>query len=363
MEKKQNIASEAALQPLPTQEERLMAAFVRMAKRRHAVSCPDAAEAWKSLEPRLPRLDDNKPETEEQRLHATIRRLKLWASAATGVAAALIGVLIVLTLVHRESEKRLVALDYDDSPASIYIQQEDEKPVDLTGKNSLDLRRSPAVGGAKKGKQQQLSTPRGMDFKVILPDGTEVWLNAESTIKFPSAFNQGARRVELEGEAYFKVAHNAQKPFTVSTKRMDVRVLGTEFNLRCYETSAPLVSLVKGSVEVMDAGGNASKCRLKPGQGAWFDGKGRLHVSEIDTYGVTQWTDGFFYFDDSTLHDILCELGRWYNMGVVFENPAAASLKLHFTASRKDGISEALSAINSMLNAQVSVEGTSIIVR
>jgi len=120
---------------------------------------------------------------------------------------------------------------------------------------------------------------------------------------------------------------------------------------------------VRGSVEVMEAGGSVSKCRLKPGQGAWFSGDGQLHVSEVDTYGVTQWTEGFFYFDDSTLHDILCELGRWYNLGVVFEQPQAANIKLHFSASRKDGINEAVSAINSMLDAEVSIEGNSIIVR
>jgi len=351
------------MQPQPTNEERLVAAFVRMAKRRHTVPCPDSSEAWEALDARLSDTSSVRHDDEKERDKATIRRLKAWAVAATSVAAALIGVLVVLTFLYHDGAKRYVALDYEKTVAPVFIQQEDEKAVDLTGKDSLDLRRNTATRGAMGGKRQRLSTPRGMDFKVILPDGTEVWLNAESTIKFPSAFNHGARRVELEGEAYFKVAHNAQKPFTVSTKRMDVRVLGTEFNLRCYETGTPHVSLVRGSVEVMEAGGSVSKCRLKPGQGAWFSGDGQLHVSEVDTYGVTQWTEGFFYFDGATLHDILCELGRWYNLGVVFENPAAANIKLHFTASRKDGINEAVSTINSMLNAHVSVEETSIIVK
>jgi len=364
MKEKQLKADESARQPQPTAEERLIAAFVRMAKRRHSVPCPDAEEAWEDIGGRLgAATPGHDADDERRRSAAVIRRLKIWAVAATGVAAALIGVIAVITLSHKDENARYVALDYEDSLSPVFIKQDDEKPVDLTDRDSLDLYRSQHPRAHGKTKRQQLSTPRGMDFKLILSDGTEVWLNAESTIKFPSAFSHGERRVELEGEAYFKVAHSARKPFVVSTKRMGVRVLGTEFNIRCYSTGAPHVSLVRGSVEVLGVGGNDALCRLKPGQDAWLDGKAKLHVSQIDTYGVTQWTEGFFYFDDSTLHDILCELGRWYNLGVVFEQPQAANIKLHFSASRKDGINEAVSAINSMLDAEVSIEGNSIIVR
>lgn len=97
---------------------------------------------------------------------------------------------------------------------------------------------------------QKLSTPRGMDFKVILSDGSEVWLNAESSLEFPSAFTSKERRVNLKGEAYFKVARNEQNPFIVTTDKMQVRVLGTEFNFRSYVSELSHVSLVSGSVEV-----------------------------------------------------------------------------------------------------------------
>lgn len=363
MEEQRHDIDETICQPHLNGDERLIAELVRMGKQRHIEPCPEPQTEWEQIESKLQDSEfEQAEESDRQRMSATIRRLKIWAVAATSVAAALISVLICTTFLNINDRSQYVALDYEESSDPVYIKQEDGQTVSLAGKDSIDFRKSTHYYNNKGGKKQQLTTPRGMDFKVILPDGTEVLLNAESTIKFPTSFLQGEQRIELEGEAFFKVAHNAHKPFTVDTRRMSVRVLGTEFNLRCYETGAPHVSLVSGSVEVLKAGEAVSECRLVPGQDAWRDADGALHVAQIDTYGVTQWTEGFFYFDDTTLHDILCELGRWYNLGVVFKQTAAMNIKLHFSASRKAGINEALSAINSMLNVSVKVEGTDIVV-
>ncbi len=201
-----------------------------------------------------------------------------------------------------------------------------------------------------------------MDFKVILPDGSEVWLNAESTIEFPAAFIGNERQVLLKGEAYFKVARDEDCPFVVISNQMKVRVLGTEFNFRSYTSEASHVSLIKGSVEILRPDAEKAEVVLEPGQGAWRDADGEIHVQEVDTYAVTQWVDGFFYFDDIPLVQILCELGRWYNLGVVFRNKSAMHAKMHFSASRNGDLEQTINNLNRMRKGRVSVEGTDIVV-
>lgn len=344
-------------------EEKRLVELVRMADRRHACACPDAAAEWERVADRLPdetplTAEEEKPQTESRRL----RRLKLWSIAATSAAAVLAGVLFYVAFNNPWADSRIIALDYDETPQRITLAQDDDKITDLSSKDSITYYNKVAVKAPKEVKRQRLSTPRGMDFKLTLPDGSEVWLNAESSIAFPSSFISGERRVELSGEAFFKVAHNARKPFTVTTGRMNVKVLGTEFNMRSYKSEAPRVSLVKGSVAIINPENQVTECRLKPGQDAWRDGKGVLHVSQADTYSVTQWVEGFFYFDDAPLVNILRDLGRWYNLGVVFNNSAVANYKLHFSASRKDDINETLSAISNIVKTSISVEGTNIVV-
>lgn len=209
---------------------------------------------------------------------------------------------------------------------------------------------------------QKLSTPRGMDFKVLLPDGSEVWLNAESTIEFPVSFTGSNRIVTLKGEAYFKVARNEQQPFIVNTERMAVRVLGTEFNLKSYKEETPHVSLVKGKVEVLQGNDDSNAAQLKPGQDAWVDKHGSMHVREIDTYAVTQWIRGYFYFDDAPLVDILRDLSRWYNCGVVFNNRAAMDWHLHFSASREGSLDQAVEDINRLCKAKITIEDNDLVV-
>lgn len=208
-------------------------------------------------------------------------------------------------------------------------------------------------------RTRKLSTPRGMDFRVLLPDSSEVWLNAESTIEFPVAFNSGERRVELHGEAYFKVARNEQIPFVVHTDRMKVSVLGTEFNLRAYDTDVSSLALVKGSVQVSSDG---DEVLLSPGQEVECSREGSLLVRDIDTYYVTQWTEGRFYFDDKPLVEVLKELGRWYNLGVVFHRKALMEMRMHFSASRADDIDTAIRNLNRLRKVRITIEEENIVV-
>lgn len=347
-----------------TSEEMLLKELARMAEKRHTATCPDAVLEWRRM---AARLSDDTPQPAEsdepQAADTRLRRLKVWAVAATSAAAVLAGALLYVSFNKPDPDSHIVALDYDETPQRITLTQDDDKITDLSSQDSLTYYNKVSAAAPKEARRQRLSTPRGMDFKLTLPDGSEVWLNAESTITFPSSFIGGERRVELSGEAYFKVARNARKPFTVTTERMDIKVLGTEFNMRSYKSEAPRVSLVKGSIAIINPDSHAAECRLKPGQDAWRDDNGALHVSQADTYSVTQWVEGFFYFDDAPLVSILRELGRWYNLGVVFTNTTVANCKLHFSASRSDDLNETLSTISDIVKAHVAVEGTDIVVK
>jgi len=364
MEENNHNTTEADAPERLTAEEMRLKELARMADKRRTATCPDAVLEWRRIAVRLPDDTpqpscDNEPRPENNRL----RRLRLWAIAATSAAAVLAGALLYVSFNKPAADGRIIALGYDETPQRITLIQDDDKITDLSSQDSLTYYNKVSAATPKEVRQQRLSTPRGMDFKLTLPDGSEVWLNAESSIKFPSSFISGERRVELSGEAYFKVARNARKPFIVATGRMNVKVLGTEFNMRSYKSEAPCVSLVKGSVIIINPDNHTAECRLKPGQDAWRDDNGTLHVSQADTYSVTQWVEGFFYFDDAPLVTILRDIGRWYNLGVVFSNATVANYKLHFSASRKDDINATLSSLSNIMKTRISVEGTNIVVR
>lgn len=340
-----------------TAEEKQMRAYVRMNHRRKTCK-PDVDQAWKELQGRsmVPR---------------RARRFSLWhLSAAVAVGAA--AMLAVVFLFQRNmlsgsgNSSDFVALLHDRTPQCIQLDSEGEV-MDLTADDSISFcapGTSPmqSLSGSAEVKTRRLTTPRGMDFKVILPDGSEVWLNAESSIEFPSSFQSGVRQVNLEGEAYFKVTRNEHAPFIVHSNQMNIRVLGTEFNLKSYASEPTHVTLVEGKVEVMRPGSNQTDARLKPGEEAWFDDKGKLRVEQGDTYAVTQWVKGFFYFHDQPLVNVLRELGRWYNLGVIFRNTEAMNYNIHFSALRNDSVEVAVESLNSLRHIHIQIEGDDMVV-
>jgi ferric-dicitrate binding protein FerR (iron transport regulator) len=172
-----------------------------------------------------------------------------------------------------------------------------------------------------------LATPRGGEFKVTLEDGTEVWLNADTRLRYPENFEGAERRVELEGEAYFKVAKNEDKPFYVVSGGQEVRVYGTEFNINGYaEDTAIRTTLVEGSISLRPIGGNGSELMLTPGSQAVFDKhESRARVQQVDTEVVTSWRSGTFVFEDQTMEQIMQTLSRWYDFLYEFSDPQLAS--------------------------------------
>lgn len=171
-----------------------------------------------------------------------------------------------------------------------------------------------------------LSTPRGGEFKVTLEDGTEVWLNAETTLRYPEAFSSQERRVEVTGEAYFRVAHDTERPFYVVSGGQEVRVYGTEFNVNGYADDTDIrTTLVEGSISLRPLNGNGSELMLSPGNQAVFDKRdARARVQQVDTEVVTSWRSGTFVFEDQTMEQIMRTLSRWYDFQYEFTSPALA---------------------------------------
>lgn len=179
----------------------------------------------------------------------------------------------------------------------------------------------------KIGDECALSVPRGGEFKVELEDGTEVWLNAQSRLEYPEAFDDTERRVRLEGEAYFKVAKDAKKPFFVEAGDQIIRVVGTEFNVRSYPEDATVqTTLVSGKITMSVKGSEDREMVLTPGSEAVFDKDERsLKVKSVDTEVMTSWKDGMFVFEDQRLDDIMLTLSRWYDFEYEFLDEKAAA--------------------------------------
>lgn len=165
-----------------------------------------------------------------------------------------------------------------------------------------------------------VSTPRGGQYQLVLSDGTKVWLNAASSLRFPASFNGQDRKVELTGEGYFEVAANKNKPFKVFSNNMEVTALGTQFNINTYtDESAMTTTLLEGSVRVDY---DQKSILLVPGEQALIGDKGSGIVvsKDSDLNATIAWKKGIFHFAQADIRTIMRELSRWYDMEVVFED-------------------------------------------
>jgi len=190
----------------------------------------------------------------------------------------------------------------------------------------------------------KLSVPRGGKYRLILPDGTKVWLNAASELQFPTAFTSKERVVELNGEGYFEVAADADQPFIVKTNGLRVEVLGTHFNVKAYaDESTTNTALLEGSVRIVTANGNSSL--LKPGDLAKVAADHNISITQdADLSLAVAWKEGFFAYRNADITVILREIGRWYDMDINYEGPVT---RRRFTGkvSRSYSLAETLSIL------------------
>lgn len=198
-----------------------------------------------------------------------------------------------------------------------------------------------AKGSAGKKNAVQynmLSTANGEQYSIVLPDGTKAWLNAGSSLKFPTTFDGLARReVELSGEGYFEVVHNAKQPFTVRTATQYIEDIGTHFNVSSYADDAQTkTTLLEGSIKI-----NGKV--LSPGQQAASSLSG-ISISKVNTDAVVAWKNGYFEFQDENIYEIMKRIARWYNVEVVYEGKMPLS-SMEGSMSRFANVSDILSVI------------------
>jgi transmembrane sensor len=209
--------------------------------------------------------------------------------------------------------------------------------------------------GKELGNQfNKISTPKGGQYQVNLPDGTKVWLNAATSIKFPVTFsNLKERKVELNGEAYFEVHKDRLKPFKVSSDLQEVEVLGTHFNVNTYKNeSNSKTTLIEGSVRLHSA--VTEDIMLKPGEQSVLNNK-RVDVSKINTEEVIAWKNGNFLFNDESLISIMKQLERWYDVEVDYSTIPDT----HYNGfiSRNVNLSKVLKHLEVTGNLKFKIEG------
>jgi transmembrane sensor len=204
------------------------------------------------------------------------------------------------------------------------------------------------------------TTPRGGQYQLILSDGTKVWLNAASSIKFPVAFSGSERHVELTGEAYFEVAKNKKMPFSIAVKGSSIEVLGTHFNVAAYDDDKHMVTtLLAGSVKLKK--GNA-EALLQPGQKAVLaDGQTAYEVSEANTDEAVAWKNGYFVFDNENIQSIMKKISRWYDVDVSY-NGAVTDQNFGGTVSRFSNVTELLKMLELTGTIHFKIEGRMITV-
>jgi transmembrane sensor len=215
-------------------------------------------------------------------------------------------------------------------------------------------------GTSKVISNNTLTTPRGGQYNVILPDGTSVWLNSASSLQYPTAFTGKERVVTLTGQAYFEVAINAAQPFKVKVNGMEVQVLGTAFDIMAYADEQNInTTLVEGAVKVISPQANAV---LKPGQQASLNNSlATLSVKTADVNKVMAWRNGLFIFNNTDLETIMREIARWYDVEIV--NEAGNSSKLYGgSISRRKDLRNVLNLLEAGGNNHFKIEGRKVII-
>lgn len=335
---------------------------IRAALRKGSAAMPDVDKEWARF----------KASHSAAAPHKLSRAACLWGGVAIGIAATVLFTVFLLPHFKTAEAEPLVVFTAEEQPSYVEMTSTPialssangkgtvhnaQPKTEKVGQDIIDMRLAAASDTAT---ERIVHTPRGKDMKIVLSDGSEVLLNADSKLRFPTRFNSRQRTVVLEGEAYFTVAKNEKCPFIVRSGNLTTTALGTEFNVQAYGNKPACVTLITGSVAVNDAS-EGQKVVLQPGQDASLvDGK--LIVADANPRTFTYWKEGFFYFDNVPLVDILMELGRWYNVTIELQSRELMSYRLHFAADRSRGIDEAIERLNKFSYLHATLNGEKVVV-
>ena len=246
-----------------------------------------------------------------------------------------------------------------DSAGNGLVAQQGNAQVEKTGLGELAYEPQGAASAYPGLIYNTIITPLGGTFSVTLSDGTRVWLNAGSSIRYPAIFTGAARSVELKGEAYFEVAPHAAMPFSVVTAGQTIRVLGTHFNVNAYDNEpAVKTTLLEGQVKVAQG---TDEVLLRPGQQSVATGREIRVVGHIDTSEVMAWKNGMFQFDEADISTVMRQVGRWYDVQVIFEGKLPAD---HFRGKipRNVNASQVLQIL-ALSGIDFKIEGKKIILK
>lgn len=250
--------------------------------------------------------------------------------------------------------------------------------ISKTANGQLIYQAAPNASGKNTAEYNTIEAPRGGQWQVILPDGSKVFLNASSSLKYPVSFATKERKVELKGEAYFEISHNKKSPFRVIAKGQTVEVLGTHFNIMSYDDEKTVkTTLLSGSVKVSSNGSNVAGVNavgikavkpaaefliLKPGEQSQVSPGNMKLIHDVDLEDVLAWKNGYFKFNEN-LRSIMTKVSRWYDVEVVYETQPDPEFKFKGEISRDKNISELLNMLDYTGNVHFKIEGRRVIVK
>ncbi len=304
--------------------------------------------------------ENNRRERIVQRRTTLLRAAAVWAGILlTGATATYLykmttsgetapGIQLADTVKPGESKASIILSDGDTitlDGAGDMLYMDGASGVTITKRGGLiSYKHDPAGRETQQEIHNTIAVPVGGEYILELADGSKIWLNAKTTLHFPARFAGKRRTVELDGEAYFEIAHKARTPFVVRTSTSDIKVYGTKFNVLAYNGEAMhTTTLCEGSVSVKAAGGK--EIFLKPGEQLQLVNGTEASVKEVNSNAYASWHAGSFVFENESLYQIMNQLSKWYDVEVVF---ADESLKtLHFTGDlqRNGNLSDILNMI------------------
>lgn len=313
-------------------------------------------------------------------IRAERRVVPLYKRRSIQVAASILLFLTIGLFFINKSKKepeKFQAENYDLTPGGnkATLTLADGSKIDLADKKNGTLKAQPGSQVIKQNEQltyrtttgrtvtaityNTLTTPRGGQYKVTLADGTKVWLNAASSLKYPTAFTGAERVVELSGEAYFEVVHNSKQPFKVKTAGQIVQDIGTQFNVNSYpDEEAAATTLVEGSVKIYNGG---RQTLIAPGQ-QYVQKNGISEVkNDIDIDEVTAWKNGMFQFNNADIKTIMRQISRWYNVDVEYSGQVPG-YTYHGRISRNSNASAVLKILE-LSGIDFTIERGKIIVK
>lgn len=327
---------------------------------------------YKTIEHTRP-LQDMKSRIQRERFPKQIRFWKLTSAVAATLLFAVCSITLWNTFENRSETYTAMENissqipDIEAGKTQAILTLNDGSTISLGADSTLNsqlIARQQSSSQNEAKRINNLTTPRGSEFMVMLEDSTKVWLNAESQLIYPESFDEKERRVQIKGEAYFQVAKDTTRPFYVESSGITIRVYGTEFNINAYsEEKEVYTTLVSGSISLQQANENHSELILTPGHQAIYNKDNKItSVKSVNTEAITSWHNGRFVFEEQTLEQIMKTLARWYNFEYEFDNENIRSTVFKGSAPRYANLSEVLNILEKSGGLKFRVKNDKIII-